>query len=191
MTEEEITALQDTNKALTERVNQLESINSDLVTQKKELKQKLEDGASDEDLKLELANYKTQLEQVEADKDSLRDGYTSELNGLHMQNQLKEMGVETHNLDAMNAVSGLVLQEATYKDGAFVFLNDDGTTKFNQSNKDYSIQDKINELKESDKAYLFKASSGGGAKAPEGKPTPVNQSDTDRVNALKLKHNIA
>jgi len=191
MTEEEITALQDTNKALTERVNQLESINSDLVTQKKELKQKLEDGASDEDLKLELANYKTQLEQVEADKDSLRDGYTSELNGLHMQNQLKEMGVETHNLDAMNAVSGLVLQEATYKDGAFVFLNDDGTTKFNQSNKDYSIQDKINELKESDKAYLFKASNGGGAKAPEGKPTPVNQSDTDRVNALKLKHNIA
>ncbi len=181
MTPEEIQALQDTNKELTERVNQLESINTDLVTQKKDLKQKIEDGVTDEDMKLELDNYKAQLAQVESDKESLRDGYTSELNGLHMLQQLKEMGVEAHNSDAMNAVSELVLQDATYKDGSFVFLNEDGTTKFNESNKDFSIQDKINQMKESDKSYLFKVATGGGATdAPQ---APTKPGINDILNA--------
>ena len=177
MTPEEIQALQDTNKELTERVNQLESINTDLVTQKHDLKQKIEDGVTDEDMKLELTNYKEQLAQVESDKESLRDGYTKELNGLHMMQQLREMGVEAHNSDAMNAVSELVLQDATYKDGSFVFLNSDGTTRFNESNKDFSIQDKINEMKESDKSYLFKAATGGGATDTPSTPHGTNYKD--------------
>ena len=172
MTEEEIQALQDTNKQLTERVNQLESINTDLVAQKKDLKQKVEDGVTDEDMKAELANYKAQLDQVESDKQSLTDGYTKEMNSMKMASQLKEMGVEVHNTDAMNAVVELTLNEATYKDGGFVFLNEDGTTKFNNANKDFSIQDKINELKGGDKSYLFKASTGGGASEA---PSPPQQ----------------
>jgi len=163
MTDEEIKALQDTNKELTERVNQLESINTDLVAQKKDLKQKIEEGVTDEEMKLELENYKVQLSQVEQDKVELKAEYSKEVNGLHMASQLRDMGIETHNTDAMGAVSELVLADATYRDGGFVFLNDDGTTKFNESNKDYSIQDKINELKEGDKSYLFKTATGGGA----------------------------
>ena len=172
MTDEQIVELQNTNKTLTERVNQLESINTDLVDQKKELKQKLTDGATDEDLKAELSNYKEQLSQVEADKQSLQDGYTKELNSLQMASQLKEMGVEVHNGDAMNAVVELALTEATYKDGGFAFLNEDGTTRFNDSNKDYSLQDKINDLKESDKSYLFKQATGGGATDTTTAPAP-------------------
>ena len=185
MTEEQITELQSTNKSLTERVNQLESINTDLVDQKKELKQKLADGATDEDMKAELANYKEQLDQVESDKQSLQDGYTKELNGLQMASQLKEMGVEVHNSDAMNAVVELALQDATYKDGGFQFLNDDGTTRFNESNKDYSLQDKINSLKESDKSYLFKQATGGGK---EDIPTAPTKPDFNDILNAGLKY---
>ena len=88
MTEEQIEELQATNKSLTERVNQLESINTDLVEQKKDLKQKIADESTDEELKAELNNYKEQLSQVEADKASLQEGYTAELNSLNMQAQL-------------------------------------------------------------------------------------------------------
>jgi len=186
MTDEEIAELQSTNKTLTERVNQLESINTDLVTQKKELKQKLEDGSTDEELKAELNNYKEQLSQVEQDKQSLQDGYTAELNSLNMQAQLKELGVSVHNSDAMNAVVELALQDATYKDGGFQYLNDDGTTRFNDSNKDYSIQDKINELKEGDKSYLFTKATGGGASDTTTAPTPSN--DINSIIDAGLKY---
>ena len=185
MTEEELQALQETNKQLTERITQLESINIDLVTQKKELKQKIEDGVTDEDLKAELDNYKEQLSLVEADKVELTDGYTKELNSLKMSQQLKEMGVKVHNTDAMNAVTELALQEATYKDGGFVFLNEDGTTRFNDANKDFGIQDKINELKEGDKSYLFVADSGGGVTPTDvapSKPTSSTQAIADKYS---------
>ncbi len=182
MTDTEIEELQNTNKQLTERVNQLESINTDLVTQKKDLKQKIEEGVTDEELKLELDNYKAQLAEVESDKESLRDGYTKELNGLHMIQQLREMGIQAQNSDAMNSVGELVLQDATYKDGGFVFLNEDGTTKFNEANKDFSVMDKINELKGGDKSYLFKEATGGGAETAPAVP-PTQKSGLDQFRA--------
>lgn len=183
MTEEEIKALQTTNKELTERVNQLESINTSLVDQKKELKQKLDDGITDEDMKKELDNYKEQLALVESDKKTMASEYSKELNGLHMNQQLKELGVNTHNGDAMAEVSKLVQEDATFKNGGFVFLNEDGTTKFNDANKDFSIQDKINELKGSDKSYLFKADTGGGAKDDIPNAAPTKPSFNDMLNA--------
>lgn len=182
MTEEEIAQLQETNKTLTQRVNQLESINTDLVGQKKELKKKLEDGFNDEDMKRELDNYKSQLEQVEKDKVELQNGYTKQISSLHMKQMLKDMGVSVHNSDALEAVAELALSEATYKDGGFVFLNKDGTTRFNDANKDYSLNDKINDLKQSDKSYLFKQAIGGGADDSKKTP-PQNKNNIDAIRA--------
>lgn len=187
MTEEEIKALQDTNKELVSRVSQLESINISLVDQKKELKQKLEDGVTDEELKAELDNYKVQLEGVQVEKDNLSNEYQKELNSLRMVTMLKEMGVETHNIDALNAVAELTLSDASYKDGAFVYLNEDGTTIFNDENKSFSVQDKINQLKEGEKSYLFKQPTGGG-KLPNNDGVPPKQNMTDDERAKDLAY---
>ncbi len=192
MTEEQIEELQATNKSLAERVTQLESINISLVDQKKELKQKLEDGYNDEDMKKELDNYKQQLDLSESDKASIKDGYTKEMNTMHMMQQLRELGVETHNQDALNAVAELAMGGSEYRDGGFVYLDEDGTTRFNEASKNYSVIDKINELKDGDKNYLFKQPNGGGAgdtpkQVPNNKPT----SDAERAADLKRRHQIA
>ena len=177
-----IETLTQTNTDLVARVGVLETNNKDLTEQRKVLQGQLKDGSGDESLKAELENYKTQLEGVEADKESLKHEYSQEINSMRMMTQLKELGVETHNADALSAVSELVLGEATAKDGGFVFLKEDGTTRFNQANQDYSIQDKINDLRESDKSYLFKQPTGGG-KQDTPNATPGKKSINDVIDA--------
>jgi len=180
MTEEEIKALQETNQKLTERVNQLESINIDLVDQKKELKQKLTEGANDEQLKAELENYKAKLSEVEAATEQIKAEYQAETNKLHMVAMLKAQGVEAHNDDAFNAIAELALQGAEFKDGAFMYPNEDGTTKFNEANEAYSVLDKVNELKSSDKSYFFKQATGGGG----GESTPPPNTGKPDINEI-------
>lgn len=188
MTEEEIAALQKTNTDLVARVGQLESINTDLVDQKKELKKKLENGITDDQLKAELDNYKNQLSTVEADKAELEGNYKKELNTLNMVNQLKAAGVEAHNEDAFNSIAQLVLDGAEFEDGAFKYQNEDGTTRFNQANAAYSITDKVEELRGSEKSYFFKQpTGGGGGKLPVIK-TPENLVKTKMSVAEKLDY---
>jgi len=172
MTDEEIAELQQTNEQLVSRVQQLESINSDLVTQKKELKSKLEEGVSDEDIKAELDNYKQKLEQIEEEKQSIEESYTSELNKMRLINELRGTGVEAKNELALNTIADQILSEAKYEEGAFKFLNEEGTTKFNDANKPYGIMDKVNELKESEFGIFFKEATGGGATETSATPQP-------------------
>ena len=177
MTEEEVKALQEANAKLVERVNQLESINIDLVDQKKELKQKLTDGATDEQLKLELDNYKQKLSEIEEEANSKQATYQAEISKLHMVQMLKSQGVTAHNDDAFNAIAELALDGAEFKDGAFVYPNEDGTTKFNEANEAYSVLDKVNELRSGDKSYFFKQDTGGGG----GDTTPPPSKPADDV----------
>ncbi len=179
MTEEEITALQETNKALTTRVNQLESINTDLVEQRADLKQKIADGSTDEELKAELANYKAQLSTVEADRTEIENNFKADIASLNMINELKASGVLAHNDDALKAISQMALQDAKFDDGAFVYLNEDGTTRFNDEQKPYSVIDKVNELKGGDKSYFFKEPQGGGGAGD--KPDIAPKTDINSV----------
>ena len=185
-TEEELEALKETNKELVGRVSQLESINISLVDQKKELKQKLEDGSTDEALKAELTNYKEQLSQVEQDKADIESTFTSKLAQRDMLSQLNELGVKAHNSDALNAIADLTLSDAKYEDGSFAYLKEDGTTRFSDADKPFSIQDRVNELKESDKAYLFVQATGGGATDTTTAPTPNN--DINSIVNASLKY---
>ena len=169
MTPEEIEALQKTNDDLVARISQLESINIDLVDQKKELKQKLTDGFNNDDMQKELKNYKDQLAKVEADKQELEAGYTSKLSALQMKNVLRDLNVEGQTPEALDTITKLVLDGATNNDGNFAYLNEDGTTKFNESNAEYSVIDRVNELRESGNAYHFKQATG----ADGGKTTPT------------------
>ena len=179
MTEEEIQALQATNKELVAKVGFLEKDLSKAIIKRDEAKQALADNTGDEELKAELDNYKQQLSQVEQDKADIESTFTSKLAQRDMLSQLNELGVKAHNLDAMNAVTSLILEDAKYEDGSFKFLNEEGTTKFNNADKEYSIQDKVNELKESDKAYLFVADSGGGVNE-----TSVTPPDSNNINSI-------
>jgi len=186
MTEEEIAELKQTNEQLVSRVQQLESINSDLVSQKKELKQKLEEGASDEEVKKELENYKRRMEKMEAEKrsiqaemQSIEEGYTTELNKMRLINELRASGVEAKNELALNTIADQILSEAKYEEGAFKFLNEEGTTRFNDANKPYSIIDKVNDLKETEFGIFFKEATGGDAAE-----TPVTAQPKTDINSI-------
>jgi len=183
MTDEEITALQATNATLVERVTQLESINTDLAEQKKLFKAKLQDGLSDDEAKAEIANLKSLLEGAQGEQESLRSEHNNQINSMRMRDVLREAGVNAQNGDAMDALSSLVLDGASYEDG-FVWKNEDGSTVYNEANKPYGVIDRVNELKDSNKSYLFKATTGGGGGGdtqtpPVDKKTSIN----DIINA--------
>jgi len=181
MTEEEIKALQDTNNDLVERVNQLESINVDLVAQKKEFKQKLEEGLTDEDAKTEINSLKNLLAGVEDERNGLIAEHSKQVNGMRMKDLLRESGIKAQNSDALEALSGLVLDGSTYEDG-FTWKNEDGSTRYNEDKKPYGVIDRVNELREGDKSYLFQPITGGGA-AETISTAPSKPSINDIINA--------
>ena len=178
MTDEELKALQDTNSQLVERVQQLESINTDLKTQKIELKQKLQDGLTDDEAKAEIANLKTLLDNSQGEREQLETTHKGEVNAMRMRGVLRDANVNAQNSDAMEALSALVLDGASYEDG-FVWKNEDGSTRYNGSDKPYGVIDRVNELKEGDKSYLFAPVKGGGG----GNPPPAEETKTD-INSV-------
>lgn len=182
MTPEEIELLQKTNADLVARIGQLESINVDLVSQKKDLKKKLEEGYSDEDVRKELDNYKSQVANIETEKAELQADYDGKLNKLTMKNVLRDLDIEGQTPEALETIAGLMLDGATPKDGSFLYLNEDGTTKFNDNQTEYSITDRINELKESGNSYHFKEATGGGGGKTPATPKDEKPSINDIVN---------
>ena len=182
MTEEEIKALQATNEELVARVGQLESINVDLVGQKKELKNKLETGLTDEEAKAEIANLKSLLDGAEGEKSQLQADHTTAMNSMRMRDLLRESGVKAQNSDAMEALTNIMLDGVAYEDG-FKWVNEDGTTKYNESNKQYGVIDRVNELKEGSKSYLFAPSKGGGGGETPPSATDEKPSINDVLNA--------
>lgn len=171
MTEEEITALQATNEELVTRVNQLEVINKDLTVQRKELNDKLQDGLTDDEAKAEITNLKALLSGVEDEKTQQTAEFDTKINSMRMRDVLREAGVEAQNSDAMESLSALMLDGVSYDDG-FKWANEDGTTRYNEAKKPYGVIDRVNELKEGDKGYLFKpvTGGGGGANVPTSAP---------------------
>jgi chromosome segregation ATPase len=184
--EEELEAVKATNKELVDKVGFLEKDLSKAIAKRDEAKQALADNTGDEELRKELDNYKEQLSQVEQDKADIESTFTHKLAQRDMISQLNELGVKAHNMDALNAIAELTLSDAKYEDGSFKYLKDDGTTKFSDTDKEYSIQDKINELKEGDKSYLFKQATGGGASDTTTAPPPSN--DINSILDANLKY---
>jgi len=186
MTEEEIQALQATNKELVAKVGFLEKDLSKAIIKRDEAKQALADNTGDDELRKELDNYKEQLSQVEQDKAEIESSFTSKLAQRDMLSQLNELGVKAHNADALQAIADLTLSDAKYEDGSFAYLKEDGTTRFSDADKPFSIQDRVNELRESDKAYLFVPATGGGATDTITAPTPNN--DINSILDAGLKY---
>jgi seryl-tRNA synthetase len=176
MTTEELQAkveeLQATNAQLVESIGKLETANKDLVEQRQQLKEKLKEGANDEELKKELDSYKKQLEKVEAEKSEIEQSYTQKLSKMQIKQMLKEAGVKAHNDDAFESIAELALDGAKYDGGAFVYTDEEGKTLFNEANKPYSVLDKVNELRDSEKSYLFVQDTGGDT--PKDKSTAPN-----------------
>ena len=175
--EAKIKELQANNADLVTSIGKLELANKDLVADRTALKDKLKDGSGDEALVAENNNLLDQLAQTQADKEELTSGFKVQLSQRDMLTQLNELGVKAHNRDALNAITDLVLGDADYEDGSFKFLKEDGTTRFGTADRPYSIQDKLNELKESDKGYLFVKDSGGGAQPRNGGTPSTNYKD--------------
>lgn len=184
MTEEEIKELQETNNELVKKVGFLEKDLAKAIIKRDEAKKALEDNSGDTELLKELENYKTKLDEVTTENGNLKGEYETNLNGMRMMAQLKEMGIETHNSDALQSLTDIVLSDATYKDGAFVYLDEENTTRFNEANKPFGIIDRVNEVKESDKGYLFKQPTGGGATGKTGEPSKQNLTDNERARDM-------
>ena len=180
MTEEEITALQTANTELVARVQQLESINVDLKGQKIELKQKLQDGLTDDDAKAEIANLKGLLEATEGEKSQLQTEHIGAMNSMRMRDVLREAGVKAQNADALDVIASQMLDGVTYEDG-FKWVNDDGSTRYNEANKPYGVIDRVNELKGGDKSYLFAEAKGGGGGAVDAPAEPQTKDIAEYV----------
>ena len=157
----ELEELNSTNKEGAERVNFLEREAKDAYKARDEAKAKLLDNGSDEAQKAEIANLKEVIANSEAELNGVRSESEATLNAMRMSNAISAAGVDAQNSDALEAITSLVLDGATYDDG-FTWQNDDGTTRHNEANKPYGIIDKINEIKDGSKSYLFKTNGGGG-----------------------------
>lgn len=176
-----------TNDDNVERINSLERTNSDLVEQRAEWRKNVRDMAP-ENAKKEIDNLKAQLDEVATDRQNTEAEYTKELNGLRIDTVLKELDVKGQNADAFKAIGNLALEGTKYEDGGYVYTNEDGTTRYNEDKKPYSVMDKINELKEGEKSYLFKEATGGGFKKDETPKAPNTKPDINDIINRGLKY---
>ena len=170
----------ETNNSNVERINSLERVNKDLENQRATWRQTVRDVAPEE-AKKEIDNLKTQLNGALEERNKIKTDYETELNELRISSVLNSLGVETHNSDSFKNIGKLALDGAIYKDGDFVYLNEDGTTRYNTEKKPYSVLVRINELKESDKGYLFVQPKGGGYKENT-PPKPSKPNINDIIN---------
>jgi len=177
MTEEEIQALQATNKELVAKVGFLEKDLSKAIIKRDEAKQALADNTGDDELRKELDNYKEQLSQVEQDKADISSSYKGKLANSALDRLLDDKFLDVKEGKSREYLKNELLKsegiEFDEDKNDFVFLNEDKTTKFNDdTSKEYSIFDKLNELKEKDNEFFFNKATGGGATDTTTAPTP-------------------
>ena len=181
-----IEELESTNSDLVTSDKKLETANSSLVDERTTLKQKIKDGSTDDTLKAELEKAQSLLAEKDAEVEAVRTETTQELAKRDMISQLHSLGVKAHNDKALNEIANTILGEAVYEDGAFKFVDEDGTTKYNEAKKPFSIQDKINDMKSGDDSFRFAPSTGGGASDTTTAPTPSN--DINSILDANLKY---
>ena len=160
-----LTKFNDIVKTSGENVKQITFLESEakkaFEARDKAKRELLESGGNDA-LKAEVENLKKLLDGSKEEIEAVKAESEATLNKMRMRDMVKAAGIEAQNDDALNAVVELALDGVKYEDG-FVWQNEDGTTRYNEENKPYSVVDRINELREGDKSYLFKPQQGGGA----------------------------
>ena len=159
-----LTKFNDIVKTSEENVKQISFLESEAkkaFEARDKAKRELLESGGDEALKAEIDNLKGLLEGSKEEIDAVKAESAATLNKMRMRDVIKQSGIDAQNDDALNAIVDLALDGVDYDDG-FVWKNEDGTTRYNEAKKPYSVIDRVNELRGGDKSYLFKPQQGGG-----------------------------
>jgi len=143
----------------------------------------------DETLKKENLLLQEKMQNLSKQFEQTQQTHKTEVDTMVLKDTLRGLGVadRTVNEVAFNELTNIVLSEAE-RDGAnFIFRDNEGRTRFTESGKPMTVQDRIAELATSDRSFLFKEPSGGGATTSAGAKNAPPTSGTGTVNYIKDK----
>jgi uncharacterized protein (DUF885 family) len=193
-----------TIKQNVEKINYLETETKKLVDQRQELKQMVRDTLGISELSKEalervaksadeaiIADNKAlqeQLRQMENQLSQVEDKYETKISTMILKDTLRGLGVDQQAANSLafeNLTNHLLQQAKRDEDGNFIFVKEDGSTEFNRAGQPMTVKEKVEELKRSDYAFLFKPEAGSGSgqveKQPEGSTAPTMSEGTQYV----------
>jgi len=128
----------------------------------------------------ELLNLQSLLEQANTAKVGIEDSFNSFKQGVVLDKAITEAGVSSNvaNPEMFKIVKNLLQDGAKVIDNQVIYLNQDGTTMYNEG-KPVTIADRVNSIA-SDEAYagLFKPKGSGGS-GSKGNTGGVNTPSVD------------
>jgi hypothetical protein len=140
----------------------------------------------------EINNLKTLLEKANKEKEEEISKYQSKLNDYVMRSELTKTGLaqKALNPELYQILESIALQGATVgEDGAIVFRNPDGSTKYSNGGKPMTLAERVTELENSESyAPMFKAESKNGTAGKNGATTnkaPSEYSEQERIELFK------
>jgi hypothetical protein len=117
-------------------------------------------GNKDSSYDAEIKNLSSMVEMLKVEKESVESKYKQTVNGFKIERALSDIGAreETEGSKAYDIVLSEIRQGAEFDDdGNIVFKANDGTTLRNADGTPVSLEDRYNQLKDSnDLAFLFK-----------------------------------
>lgn len=108
----------------------------------------------------EISNLTSMVEMLKVEKEGISKKYQDTINSYKIEKQLNSLGAieETENQRAYDIVLKEVISGAEFNaDGELVFKANDGTTIRNSDGSPMSLEDRYNQVKDSDDlSFLFK-----------------------------------
>lgn len=190
---EDLSKYKQGNKLVKEKLG-LENLNEESLN---EALNKAKSTKGDDKLVAEIENYKKQLNSqkngFESEKDSLINEIRQLKNGSKLNEVIAGAGV-IDDASARSDLSMIVQSMMSYNDkNETVFLNEDGTTKFNANNQPFTMEDAVKEVLEQ-RPYLKAGDVKGGGNSRESRggtqDLKINGSKNDRINAIAQKYNL-
>jgi len=183
----------DLNEAITKR----QSV-KDLVRTHLGLSEVSEDSLSsfaknaDEGLKMDNQTLQDKLAELQTSYDGLGETHEKEVSEMILKDTLRGLGIgdRVANDRAFSELTKLVLNGATREGAAFTF-KEDGKTIFADGGKPMNVEDRINQLQESEYSYLFKTVTGaGGGQGQAPNPNQPKQHLSVNQRAAEMAKNI-
>lgn len=173
----------------------IDNLNEESLT---EALSKLKGKSNDDKLVAEIDNYKNQLESQKNNFETEKGSLINEIRQLKNGSKLNEVIAGAGVIDDASARSDLAMivqNMMSYNDkNETVFLNEDGTTKFNVNNQPFTMEDAVNEVL-TKRPYLKAGDVKGGSGARESNGNAnnnikTNGSKEDLVNSIAKKYNL-
>jgi len=118
----------------------------------------------DEALKADKEALQAKLEEMNNKLQQTEQEYNQKIDTMVLKDTLRGLGVKDRvaNEVAFEELTKIVLSEAERDGSKFVFKDEEGRTRFTDNGKPMTVEDRIDELSQGDRSYLFNKPAGGG-----------------------------